>query len=492
MCPKLIPISASDTCVCGTRRTLLVLADFPDYPHLSSKAEVGQLFFGRVARYFCDVSYGKLSVTGNATEWITLPKLYGQYTGTDGTSGIAEIADDAFVAASRFINMTSFDDFMLVLSFYPSLTADMVRLVTPIATKTGSIGRFAVVEEDRDWTTYARGYGLMIGLSRYETQLSGLGFLDLAASGQGDMTIWSKLILGWINESQVVKLSSPFVRSIVTLDPNEAPGSDPLAIRLELGEGLGIYWIEDRQPIGYDRNTLQDYGAVITYLKSSNSSAKFIKVLQPDSLGSAVFLNPDLELSMIALNQTQGRIRILLGDAQDGRDAQEALYAILRASDAVQIADSASRIEGLGIAQQLLSDAHTQFALAQFKQADALAISAETMANSATIPQDYYQASQLLGTAGELRNETLGVTSSQASQLVVQANAALQRAKDAFAAKNFGIAEQNAQSAIDLFNSAQRIDLTEKILWWIGNLALIIPVAILAFALRYQLKGNWR
>src|SRR5208337_4578812 len=103
-----------------------------------------------------------------------------------------------------------------------------------------------------------------------------------------------------------------------------------------LGEAQGTYWVEVRQPFGYDRDNLQEYGVVITYLPSSNASVEFRKTLQPDIISKATFLDPTADLSIIVLNATQATFSLLLGDSQDGRDAQTALFALTRAQGAIQ------------------------------------------------------------------------------------------------------------------------------------------------------------
>jgi hypothetical protein len=483
------PSYEENQCVCGTKKTLLVLADFPEYPHLSSREEITALFFGRVARYFYDVSYGNLMVSGNATDWIRLPKLYSQYVGSDLHVGLVNIANDAFYLASQSFNITAFDFVFLVLSNYPSLTGDFVPSYDrPIAARTEAVTGFAVVEEDRDWSAYARGLALSLGLWRFGIKLSGMQANDLAASGEGDMSAWSKVALGWVNDSQLLSLDTPVVNRILTLDPIEDPSEDGLALRVRLGANLGEYWVEVRQPIGYDRNLLPGYGAVVSFVPPSNVSIQLKKVLQPDIISGAVFLDPDADLSIIALNVTQGRYRLLVGDSQVGRDAQVAVYSLSRAQDAINTAEIGNRFENLSFAQDLFAKANALFNLGKFQDAGALAISAETMAATATVPPDYAQAAQLLAAGQVLRNQTASTRLSD-SPLVMEANVQLDIATRAFEARDFALTKQAAQSAIDLFNKARQMELTNTILNWLSNFALIAPIIILAFALRHQLKS---
>jgi len=487
-----VPGSAQNTCACGPKKVLLVLSEFQDYRHLSSRGEISHLFFGQVARYFANVSYGKLTIDGNATDWITLPRLYEQYRFSSQQLDVQSIARDSFTTASQTFNFTSFDEVFLVLSFYSTLTADYIQLSKAINTRTGSVAAFAVIEEDRDWSTYARIFTLMIGLWKNRSQLPGLGQLDISSSGQGDMSAWSKLNLGWINNSQLITLPapSPSVRRIVTISPIEIGKAETFAVRIDLGQSEDAYFIEVRQPIGYDRNNLQEYGVVVIYVPPGNSSIQFRTILQADNVGRATFLDLSADLSVVVLNQTQAGFRVLVGSVQDGRDAQRTLYAIFQASDSIQIAESQNRIDGLDLAERLYGNAHTLFTLGRFREAEALAVSSETTANSAIVPSDYAIAVQLMATAEDVESGVQTLSTLQSQALVVLGNAKLEAAKQAFVAKNFTIAKENAQASIDLFNRAKQLDFTDRVVAWLSNLALIVPVAVLIYAIRYQLRND--
>jgi hypothetical protein len=472
------------------KHTLLVLADFPEYPHLSSRAEIANLFFNRVARYFYDVSYGKLRVTGNSTDWIMLPKLYSQYFGTSPRADLIDVAQDAFSSASQSFNITRFDVVVLVLSFYPSQTGDFVSYEGGISTKTGLVTGFAVVDENSDWSAYAHAFALSLGLWQVQAQLTGMGVNDLAASGEGDMSVWSKAKLGWVNDSQILGEEASGSRAVVTLDPVEDPGSDPLAIRIGLGIAAGEYWVEVRQSLGYDRNSLQDYGALVSYVRPDNVSIQLEKTLQPDVLSRAVFVDPNFDLSIVVLNATQGRYRLLLGNEQDGRDAETALYAISRAQNAIQTAQTENRFERLDLAEQLLANAQLLFSLGKFHDSSALAVSAQTTADTATVPQAYQQAVQLLTSAETLKNTTESTGPSQSFPLVQEANAQLDIARHAFEVRDFVLTQQAAQSAIDLYNTAKQTEFLDSILNAVSNLVLVVPILILALALRSQLKNR--
>jgi hypothetical protein len=390
--------------------------------------------------------------------------------------------------ASTVFNFTSFDEVFLILSFYPSSTADYVSLPSKIVTKSGNVASFAVLEEDRDWTVYARGYALLLGLWRYSTRIEGLAQFDTVSTGQGDFSAWSKINLGWINNSQVDAFLSPPTGHITSLDSIEVQSGRTYALQIGLLQAEGVYLVEARQSTGYDKDNLPEYGLVVLYVPPDNSSLQIRAILQPNNVGRAIFLDPTSDMSIIALNQTQTGYSLLVGSVQDGRDAQRALYSISNAENAIQTAQVENRIEGLDLAQLLLSNARTLFLSGRFRDAEPLALSAFTTAQSAKVPSDYSTSVQLITQAESLKSQSQTLVSSESIALAAQANAQLDAAKQAFVGRNFTLAKQEAQAAVNLYNRAEQIDATGKILGWLADLALVIPIAILAYALRYQFR----
>jgi hypothetical protein len=417
--------------------------------------------------------------------------LYEQYYEVEKENAVLAVARDAFSLTATSFNFETFDDVFLVLSFYPKLTVDYVG--QHVATSSGRVAGFAVLEEDRSWWTYARGLALLIGLWRYQTQLSGLGSLDLAATGQGDLSAWSKLALGWINESQILKMAAPTAREIVALSATGETRNGALVLSVLLPENNGEYLVNVRQPTGYDKQSLQEYGATVLHVPQATLPLSVTKVLWPDDLVRAIFIDANVDLAFVALNQTEASFWLLIGRAQDGRDAMRTFFATSQASDAIRNATVQHRIQGLDLAKQLLTRAHDLLMTGRFLEAEALALSAETTAKSATVPSGYQEAAQLIKHAEELKNKTASMSYSQSSQswsLVIIGSSYLASAQQAFDAKNFSLAKQNAQAAIDTFERADQIHQNEMMLSWISDLGLLIPLAIFAYVLRYQLKRS--
>jgi len=465
---------------------LVVLAQFPEYPYLASRSQISRLFFGTVGHYFSEVSYGKLSLSGNVTDWITLPQVYRQYANGNQFDS-EQVARDAFLTASHTFNLTAFGAFILVLSFYPSGTVDYVALKEPIITATGIVRGFSVLEEDSDWTGFARALALSIGLWKVSFRINGLGSLDIAAQGSGDMSAWSKLYLGWINESQVQSYRIPPTRVISRIDAIEQRSVGYYAI--SINTGIGQYFLEARNPIGYDQLNAAEAGIAVLFVPESNASISVGAVLVPYSVSKSVFLDLASDLSFIALNETKSGFTVLIGSVQDGRDAQRTLYLLSQAESSIQSAEDENRVAGLDLAEQLVNSSQSLFTEGRFQEAAALAASAQTTAQGAVVPPDYQQSLALIAQAENLGSETQG-TSLGGQEAIAYGNSELQLAKQSFIAKNFTIARQQAQAAIDAYNRAKQISFSDSILEWVSNLSLVVPVVILVIVLRHQLRSG--
>ncbi len=453
---------------------------------MASRLQISRLFFGTVGHYFSVVSYGKLVLSGNVTDWITLPQTYHQYTNRDQFDS-EQVARDSFSAASRTYNLTSFGAFVLVLSFYPSGTGDYIALKEPVITGTGIVRGFSVLEEDSDWTGYARALALSIGLWKVSTRINGLAFLDIAAQGSGDMSAWSKLYLGWINDSQVLSYKIPPTRIITSIESIEQRSAGYYAIRIETGAGQ--YFLEGRKPVGYDQLNAAETGIAVLSIPDGNASISLRALLVPYSVSKSVFLDLASDMSFIAINETGSGFLVLIGSVQDGRDAQRTLYLLSQAHSSIQAAGEENRVAGLDLAEQLFNDAQGLFTEGRFQEAAALAVSAQTTAQGAVVPPDYGQSVALIAQAESLGSEVQGL-SSKGIDTVIYGNSQLQLAKQSFIAKNFTIARQQAQAAIDAYNRAKQISFSDSILEWVSNLSLVVPVILLVIVLRHQLRSG--
>jgi len=126
----------------------------------------------------------------------------------------------------------------------------------------------------------------------------------------------------------------------------------------------------------------------------------------------------------------------------------------------------------------------------RFQEAAALAVSSQTTAQNAMVPPDYTRSIALIAQAEGLRDHVQALRSAKSAELTSYGNNQLNLAKQSFIAKNFTLARQEAQEAIDAYNRAKQIDFDESIVAWLGNISLIVPVMILVILLRHQLRSG--
>jgi hypothetical protein len=300
------------------------------------------------------------------------------------------------------------------------------------------------------------------------------------------MSAWSKRFLGWINDSQVKTYDLPPSRVISSIDWIEQPSSGNYAV--SIGTGVGQYFLEARKPVGYDQLNPAAYGIAVLFVPEGNASISLRTLLVPDSPKS-VFLDLTSDLSFVALNESQSGFLFLIGNAQDGLDAQRTIYILSEADSSIQAAKDGNRVAGLDLAEQLDSGAHELFAEGRFQEAAALGASAQTTAQAAVVPPDYSESLALIAQAESLGSQVQGLSLHSANS-VTYGNSQLELAKQSFLAKNFTLARQQAQAAIDAYNNAKQIAFTDTIIGWVSDISLLIPVVILAVVLRYQLRNG--
>jgi len=134
--------------------------------------------------------------------------------------------------------------------------------------------------------------------------------------------------------------------------------------------------------------------------------------------------------------------------------------AIDRANASIRTALAEGRTESLDNASSLLLNASSAFEKGDYDTALALAQQAKEAADSATYPQAYYEARDLLLKAMDLRSRASAenFTCPEAEQLVRQAESAYSLAATAFVNDDYAAATHHAQTAILLFEEALSVE----------------------------------
>lgn len=269
----------------------MILVDFPDKLHTKSREEIHSAIFDTMAKYFQEVSYGKITVVGNTTQWLRLSNsitFYGQDLGDEIDHNRDQLIWDASRAAAPYVNFANFKHVMVVHAGYgqesSGVTSDIwsshrfgLRVevggfyineasITPEAQANG-FNPFGVYAHE-----FAHGFGLP-DLYNTDDKKDFVGRWDLMGRGNANgkptgsspahPSAWTKIKLGWVTQTKKVYEG---VFSAVLLAPLEVKVVPPAyhAVILPTSEDA-YYLIEAREQIGYDK-ALPSSGVLISFI----------------------------------------------------------------------------------------------------------------------------------------------------------------------------------------------------------------------------------
>jgi M6 family metalloprotease-like protein len=291
----------------GTVRLAIILARFSDIPATRTPAEIQQDYFGTnnsVAAYYHEVSYGKLTLTGDVFGWYILPYPESHY-GRDcnaiddadcsGSDQSWQIAQDASTLARHDVTFANYDYFVFVHSGNGEESSGVKDDVWSVTYLGGVwVNPCLDVQEDCNQRTlekfnitpeleandsvplgvYCHEFGHQLGLpDMYDTHTgkSRMGDWELMDKGlwngkpmgsePAEMSSWSRERLGWLPPDDIatVALGSDELTDIKPLELTPLNGSiSAVIVPLTNGE---YYLFENREPIGNDLY-LPDHGIV--------------------------------------------------------------------------------------------------------------------------------------------------------------------------------------------------------------------------------------
>lgn len=296
--PEPVPIS-------GVIRILVIAAAFSDINYTLSITTIKQNFFGTVGAYYREISYGAVTIQGDALGWYKLPYPEAHY-GRDcqaiddadctGSDGSWQIAQDAAQLAQNDVNLNNYDYFVFIHSGMgeeSSGVKDDVWSVTYLGgvyvrTNARTLMKFNVDPELEaggavPFGVYCHEFGHQLGLpdlyntnngrtilGPWELMDKGLWNGDPRGSSPAHMTAWDKIQLGFISGSMLATANSG-VTSTFTVDPTEVASSNVHAIMIPISsttDPAQYYLVEVRTQTGFD-SALPASGVLITYVDST-------------------------------------------------------------------------------------------------------------------------------------------------------------------------------------------------------------------------------
>ncbi|MGA3108964.1 MAG: M6 family metalloprotease domain-containing protein [Candidatus Bathyarchaeia archaeon] len=288
--------------VSGVIHVLVIAADFPDINSTLTIAQVKQNWFGAVASYYHEISYGALTVQGDIYGWYKLPYPESHYglscnginsADCSGQDTSFQFAQDASALAQKDVDFSKYDYFIFIHSGYGQESSGVKNDIWSVTymggvyvlTKAKTIDLFSIVPELEahgavSGGVYCLEFGHDLGLpDLYNTNTgqSILGPWELMDKGawngnpQGSspahMTAWDKIQLGYIS-GPTLATAQDRTTSTYTVDPTEVASNNIHAIKIPLTQTNQYYLVEVRAQIGSD-TALPAAGVLITLVNEN-------------------------------------------------------------------------------------------------------------------------------------------------------------------------------------------------------------------------------
>ncbi len=316
----------------GEQKVLVIMAKFPDVQPSFSIEKMRNKYFDKLNRYLRAVSYQKAWVTGKMTHWYTLPHRVAHYRISQRNLAvdkgkITKLIEDAINLADEDEDFSQYSMIfislgakrkeygMMGLCGYPGMLGWQSQLPMKTKRKGQKIpGGVAIYCENAHvgvvFHDMAHIMGGVQGRRRvlpclydhdlqaqpgpfrghYQFYLINVGFFDPMSchfyklrQGPPGVCAWTKLRLGWIEPGKIVEVPRGASKT-VRLAPLTRGRSQVLVVKLPI-DSTTYYLIENRQPIGPDRN-LPSHGVLIYYcddrIAESRHGKSPIKVVDAD------------------------------------------------------------------------------------------------------------------------------------------------------------------------------------------------------------------
>ena len=247
----------------GEQKVLVVMVNFQNTPEPSlTKETVRNVVFGEVDRYYREISYNKIFLTGDVFGWYTVPLKQS----CDHTPAVLE----AVRAVDSSVDFRNYGRLLVVAPLGPSCPWGGISTTgkTKLPTNEGrvSISYAAIRSGSANLSTIAHEMGHQFGNHHADSLLckdatiadSGCKYTEygdpydiMGNRGKkhiGHMNALHKEYLGWLDDKTLKQITES---GTYTLEPIEMIGDGLKAIKIQRKVNDFLY-VEYRQPIGYD------------------------------------------------------------------------------------------------------------------------------------------------------------------------------------------------------------------------------------------------
>ena len=312
---------------------IVILVEFPDVSHDVNRDFVQKRFSQLLNDYVKEMSYNKVSLKIDVTKkWHTLPDSVSKYRISPRNlevdkSRVRKIIDDALNAVDKDVDFSEYSFTAIVMGAkvteygmiglcgYPGMlgwgTEDVLK------TKSGQLvkGGVAIFSFQAHLGTFFHDIAHILGGVKggkrkipclYDHDLQAkpgpmretfvdstinMGFWDPMSchyfkreSPPPGISSWTKMRLNWIQQSKI-KIIKKGEKAEFILGPLEDGSAEVLSAKIPISDNT-YYLIENRQPIGYDKN-LPGSGVLIMYADDSIAECRHgkapVKLIDADS-----------------------------------------------------------------------------------------------------------------------------------------------------------------------------------------------------------------
>ncbi len=321
--------------VSGVQTALVVLVEFQDVHHSRSPDQIKSVALDQLNAYYTEVSYGKVSITGQVFGWYTVQhpmSFYGHDSQKPGDDdNVKQLAHDAVAQLPSGLDVSSFN-FLVIVHAGKDQAADQYDVksdeiwsrchcsvfpdyeqVSAIYAQGKSFASYSTLSEFNGVGTFAHEWGHLFGLpDLYDTgnRDNYVGYWSLMDSGnwccpndnQGTPSYigaWGATLLGWLAPAVA---DSGVLLSAFDLKPLESAQATAVLIPVSLST---YYFVEDRTKRGRDSslptsgiliyfvNELLDTGGGILRLVNPATGKLFAPQERTSALNEAVFKPSD-------------------------------------------------------------------------------------------------------------------------------------------------------------------------------------------------------
>lgn len=284
----------------GAQNTLVILINFQDAPTNQpwTPSQVQSAVFGSAGAdgFIQENSYQQTSVTGDVYGWYTIPLN----STTCYSDLIASYANSA--ASSAGANLSSYSHYVYVFPYDSACGwGGAAQIGGNESWVNGTLDPNVFAHELGHNFGLYHSHGLYCGSAVIGTNCTVIDYGNLTDTmgwGIGHFDAFQKERLGWVNYGASPPVTTADASGTYTIDPYETTGTNPKALKIlqSIDPTTGLrtwYYVEYRQPIGFDQ-------ALLNYNGGNNNFTQGVVV----SLGTDSTANSSDQLDMNPNNTT--------------------------------------------------------------------------------------------------------------------------------------------------------------------------------------------